>query len=46
MSQENVKIVRRMNAARNRRDRDAILAYYQPDAEGGSAPPTRPRLSA
>src|SRR6478735_4711848 len=33
MSQENVEIVRRMNEAFNRRDRDAILAYYHPDAE-------------
>src|SRR6476646_9853322 len=33
MSQENVEIVRRMNEAFNRRDRDEILAYYHPDAE-------------
>ena len=33
MSQENVEIVRRMNAAFNRRDRDEILAYYHPNAE-------------
>ena len=33
MSEENVEIVRRMNAAFNRRDRDAILAYYHADAE-------------
>jgi ketosteroid isomerase-like protein len=33
MSQENVAIVRRMNTAFNRRDRDALLAYYQPDVE-------------
>jgi ketosteroid isomerase-like protein len=33
MSQENVEIVRQMNAAFNRRDRDEILAYYRPDAE-------------
>jgi len=33
MSQENVEIVRRMNAAFNRRDRDALLAYYHPDVE-------------
>jgi ketosteroid isomerase-like protein len=30
---ENLDLVRRMNAAFNRRDRDAILAYYHPDAE-------------
>ena len=33
MSQENVEIVRRMNAAFNRRDRDALFAYYHPDVE-------------
>jgi ketosteroid isomerase-like protein len=33
MSQENVEVVRRMNAAFNRRDRDALLAYYHPDVE-------------
>ena len=33
MSPENEEIVRRMNAAFNRRDRDALLAYYHPDVE-------------
>jgi ketosteroid isomerase-like protein len=33
MSQGIVEIVRRMNAAFNRRDRDALLAYYHPDVE-------------
>jgi ketosteroid isomerase-like protein len=33
VSQENVEVVRRMNAAFNRRDRDALLAYYHPDVE-------------
>jgi ketosteroid isomerase-like protein len=33
MSRENVEVVRRMNAAFNRRDRDAISAYYHPDVE-------------
>jgi ketosteroid isomerase-like protein len=33
VSQENVEVVRRMNAAFNRRDRDALLAFYHPDAE-------------
>ena len=33
MSQENVEIVRRMNAAFNRRDRDALSGYYHPDVE-------------
>jgi ketosteroid isomerase-like protein len=33
VSRENVEIVRRMNAAFNRRDRDALLAYYHPDVE-------------
>jgi len=33
MSRENVEIVRRSMEAFNRRDRDAILAYYHPDAE-------------
>ena len=33
MSQANVETVQRMNAAFNRRDRDAVLAYYHPDVE-------------
>src|SRR5437763_3459421 len=33
MSRQNVEIVRRMNAAFNRRDRDALSAYYHPDVE-------------
>jgi ketosteroid isomerase-like protein len=33
VSQENVEVVARMNAAFNRRDRDAMLAYYHPDVE-------------
>jgi ketosteroid isomerase-like protein len=33
VSQENVDVVRRMNAAFNRRDRDALIAYYHPDVE-------------
>jgi ketosteroid isomerase-like protein len=33
MSQENVEVVRRMNAAFNRRDGAAISAYYHPDVE-------------
>jgi ketosteroid isomerase-like protein len=33
MSQENVEIVRQMNAEFNRADRDAIFARYHPDVE-------------
>jgi ketosteroid isomerase-like protein len=33
VSQENVEIVRRVNAAFNRGDRDAMFAYYHPDLE-------------
>jgi ketosteroid isomerase-like protein len=33
VSRENVEIVRQMNAAFNRRDGDAALAYYHPDVE-------------
>ena len=33
MSRENVEVVRRMNAAFNRRDRDALRAFYHPDVE-------------
>ena len=33
MSQENVEIVVRANAAFNRRDVDAVLEFYSPDAE-------------
>ena len=33
MSKENVEVVQQMNAAFNRRDRDALLAYYHPDVE-------------
>ena len=33
MSQENVEIVMRANAAFNSRDVDAVLAFYSPDAE-------------
>jgi ketosteroid isomerase-like protein len=33
MSLQNVDVVRRMNAAFNRRDRDAWLTYYDPDVE-------------
>ena len=33
MSQENVEIVRRLNAAFNRRDRETMFATYHPDVE-------------
>jgi ketosteroid isomerase-like protein len=33
MSQENVETVRRVNAAFNRRDREAMFAMYHPDVE-------------
>jgi ketosteroid isomerase-like protein len=33
VSQENVEIVRRLNAAFNRRERDAMFAYCHPDVE-------------
>jgi ketosteroid isomerase-like protein len=33
VSQEDVELVRRMNEAFNRRDRDALPAYYHPDVE-------------
>ena len=33
MSQENVDVVRRLNAAFNRRDREAMFAMYHPDVE-------------
>src|SRR5947208_13541312 len=33
MSQENVEVVRRIDAAFNRGDRDAVFAYYHPEVE-------------
>ncbi len=33
MAQENVEVVRRLNAAFNRGDRDAMFAYYHSDVE-------------
>jgi ketosteroid isomerase-like protein len=33
VSRENVEIVRRLNAAFNRGERDAMFAYYHPDVE-------------
>jgi ketosteroid isomerase-like protein len=33
LSQENVEVVRRINAAFNRGDRDAMFAHYHPDVE-------------
>jgi ketosteroid isomerase-like protein len=33
VSQENVDVVRRLNAAFNRRDRDAMFAMYHPEVE-------------
>ena len=48
MSQENVEIAKRLNAAFNRGDRDAVSAFYSPDAEWRDlqpAPDSPERLS-
>ena len=44
MSQENVEIVRRGFAARNRGDFDGALEYMAPDAGGPPLPPIHDRL--